>query len=741
MTNRHLLRAFLTSACLAAIAAPAWAQTAPQTDKAASTVGEVVVTAQKRKERLQDVPESVAVVNSQQLQNEQVNSIADLNRVTPSLEIEQASNQNPGGGGQIRGIGTQTFATGAVGSVGIVVDQVSQGNANINNLFDVSSIEVLKGPQGTLFGLTTSAGVINIVTNAPDPNRYTAAVHTELSENGVAGSDYGQQVVDAMVNLPLSPDSALRIAATANLRQGVDENALDGKLDQHDAYSVRAHYLWRPNDKLSINIIGDYTNSNDIGADFFTITAANPGDTAALAACGVTVKPGNNEYCSNRPETNPITQYGLSAQIDYDLGWATLTSITSSRRVINAPGDSDIFRFESNIPQIYTLGADGQSGLLTEEARIASPSGSTLEYTAGVFLSRYNQYAGGGGINVLVILPFPPFPHIYEEGPNAGPNVSDTDDSEAVFGQATWHVNDKFRFIFGARYTHETLDLSEVLKTTNAPDGFGAATENNLSGKVGVQYDFSKSAMAYATLSQGYKGPQLNDSNPLIPAQVINPELPTDVEVGLKNTLLDGNLITDLSLFYDHVKNYQGQQCLPVPTGLACGPVNYSAVNSEGVEFNVFGRPLPGLTINTGLLYNPVKYPSGTLASDGSGDLGGTQLGNAPLWKFTFSGEYAHSVMEGIDGYLAADAVYKSDVNLDNSLDPNLHYPAHWMIGGRVGVRTHDQRYGAAIFVRNLTDNHEPLLIFPTFPNAGDYGTYYGPQSFRLVGLSLDARF
>jgi len=741
MTHRHFIHLLLASVSLAAVAAPALAQTAPQGDKSASTVTEVVVTAQKRKEKLQDVPLSISVASQAQLQSQQVNDIADLSRITPSLEIQQASNQNPGGGGQIRGIGTQTFAIGAVGSVGIVVDQVSQGNANISNLFDVSRVEVLKGPQGTLFGLTTSAGVINIVTNAPDPSHFSAAVHAEISGRGDAGSDYGQQVLQAVVNIPTSSDSALRVAANTIVRQGVDQNVLTGSFTQHDSYGVRAHYLWSPNDRLSVNLIGDYTYSDDRGADFFTITSATPGDAAALAACGVTAKPGNYQYCSNRPETNPGSVYGVSGQIDYDLGGATLTSITSVRRTIGGTGqDTDIFRDENTQPQIYTLDATSQSSLLTEEARIASPTGAALEYTAGVFLSRSTLWSGGGGLNVEV---FPgPFPPFFPNGPNLGSNTKDTDQSQAVFGQATYHLTDQFRLIFGARYTHETLNLSQTDKNTLANSGFGSATEDNISEKVGVQYDVDKNMMAYATFSQGYKGPQLNVANPSVPAIIINPELPTDIEAGLKNTFFNGNIATDLSVFYDHVKNFQGQQCQPIVGGaLSCGPVNYSAVDSKGIEFNVFGRPLPGLTVNSGLIYNPVKYPGGTLAGDGSGDLGGTQLGNAPLWKFTLSGEYSHPIADSVDGYVSVDTVYKSDLNLDNSLDPNLHYPAHWIVGGRIGARTHDGRFGAAIFVRNLTDQHEPVLIFPNFPGTGDYGTYYAPQSFRLVGVSLDAKF
>ena len=198
------IRIALATTALAAFANPVAAQqttpaapvAAPQDSAAVDTAadaasGDIVVTAQRRAERVVDVPISITVASQAQLERQQVNTVNDLARIAPSLEIQQAPGQNTGGGGSLRGIGTQTFSAGAVASVGIVVDQVSQGNANISDLFDVGRIEVLKGPQGTLFGLTTSAGVINITTYAPDPSGFSARPRTELSNAGTLGSKFG----------------------------------------------------------------------------------------------------------------------------------------------------------------------------------------------------------------------------------------------------------------------------------------------------------------------------------------------------------------------------------------------------------------------------------------------------------------------------------------------------------------------------------------------------------------------
>ena len=161
---------------------------------------EVVVTAQKRSEKLQDVPVAVTVVSQEQLAAQHVYTIADLARTAPSLEMVQAFG-GPGGGGQIRGIGTKSLNTSAEGAVGIVVDGVPQGNVPGNNIYDIAQVEVLRGPQGTLFGLTSSAGVINMTTVAPDPSGFHATVHVDLSAKGTVGSKFGEETVLSLIHI------------------------------------------------------------------------------------------------------------------------------------------------------------------------------------------------------------------------------------------------------------------------------------------------------------------------------------------------------------------------------------------------------------------------------------------------------------------------------------------------------------------------------------------------------------
>lgn len=763
MTKTRIIA--LTGASLIGFAHPAFAQetAAPAAAPADQTTnGDIVVTAQRRSEQVTKVPISITVVNAAQLERQQVNTINDLNRVAPSLEIQAAPGQNTGGGGAIRGIGTQTFSQGAQASVGVVVDQVSQGNANIADLFDLARVEVLKGPQGTLFGLTTSAGVINITTNAPDPNKVEARFRTELSAAGVAGSRFGDQIVQGMVNVPLGGTAALRVSGNLNLRQGVDRNALTGKYNNIDRYGARARLLWRPTDSLTLNLIGDYTSGRTTGGgDFFTLVrAAGPneaffagldttGITARLASCGVTAKDGNRSYCSTDVPVAHDKSFGASFEADYDAGPLTLTSITAYR---GTRGDgrgpaSNIFRADPLILDINTGALVTRTNLLTQEFRVSSPSNQTFEYTVGAFYSHQTQYTGPQTFNITLHL----FPGVdIPAARNLGTSANVTDDSLAVFGQGTFHVTPALRLIAGGRFTGERLQLTgRNLGTLFAggADGYNFQQRYNsdvVSYRFGGQYDIAPHAMAYVTVSRGYKGGQIVlPSDPTVAPSILLAEIPTDYEAGVKTTLF-GGWVADLNVFYEKFRNFQAQQCLSnANTGsLVCSSTNIDGVKTRGAEINFFGRVTRNLTLNTGFIYTKATYPNGFLGTDGT-NIGGTQLAYAPKYKFTLSGEYEQRLSEDLKGFFGVDAVWKSRLRYEANSVSQSTYGPHWMVGGRIGVRSSNDRYSVSIFARNLFDQHEPILLQSGFPYNGgaNVGAIYGTQSFRQVGLQLEGRF
>lgn len=755
--------------CLAVLTIAGTSKAQEAGDSGRSRAGElqeIVITAQKRPEKWINVPETVQVVSRKQLADQRVYNIAALSETTPSLEMIQSFG-GPGGGGQIRGLGTQSFTNSAEGAVGIVVDGVAQGNVNISDLFDIQHIEVLEGPQGTLFGLTSSAGVINIVTNPPDPNRFAATLHFDYAHKGTAGSEFGQQTLQGAVNMPLSSHSALRIAGSLDDNQGIQHNSYTNTDDTADNYALRARYLWNISPQLTLNVIGDVQRTLQHGAQggaiaSFNYVYADPALTAELAACGITPGFGNQNRCANHPELASDTNFGFSAEVDYDFGAGTLSSISSFRRDESGPNSQDIQAVPQEIPQLWDVGVLTAAHQVSEELRAVSHKGATLAYTAGLYYIDYRTvgYSTGYGFS-HVLFPFPPF-----EVGSTFPLTDTSVKASAAYGQVTYHVTKQLGLIGGARYTHETV--SDYDSPLGLPQGSanntGAATlglsTNNLSGKVGVQYRINRAWTSYATVTKGYKGPQAQAATPSTPAVLIPAEIPLAYELGVKAITWNSRLALSAALFDTKDHNYQGQSCALAPFGpLVCVP-NSVDVTSKGVEISVHARPLPHWSLSGGYMYDKAVYPNGYMGENpnaltgptNSLPLGGLQLVGAPRHKLTFSTDY--SIPLGtVKAFVGTDAVYKSDLREGPSPDPRFVYPAHWIVGARVGIRAADGRWGVSLFGRDLTNAHEPLTLFggpafvppgvdPALPNGAVAGVsgWIGQQSLREVGLSVDVR-
>jgi iron complex outermembrane receptor protein len=722
---------------------------------------EIVVTSQKREEKLLDVPLAVTVVGQEQLANQFVYTIADLARTTPALEMIQAFG-GPGGGGQIRGIGTQSFTRTAEAAVGIVVDDVPQGNVNTNNIFDMERVEVLRGPQGTLFGLTSSAGVINMVTNPPDPTKVETIAHLDFSADGHVGSDFGRQTLHAVLNLPLNQESALRLSVTGDRLDGVQFNNLDHQNYVSKDYGIRARYLWKGSDNIQVNLIADFDkreqNYND---PQFTYVYANPALTAELAACGITPSFANQARCGNLPNDTSARNYGFSAKVDAGIGDLTLTSITAYRKNQVLPTNTDIQGLAAEFVQIFTLGATFSGRQFSQEFRLTSRADQTIEYVTGLFYSDYlaqSGYAPGGVDNVGTFQLGPTFVPFNQDGTT----TQTTTKAAAAYGQMTYHATEALGIILGARFTHEKLtdhaSANPYDPTSSVADG--ETSKSNLSGRLGVQYKINPLVTTYATAVRGYKGPQVTAATQGVPATVVAAEIPTAFEIGTKSSMLNGQLALDFNIFSTTVHDFQGQRCFIAPIGaLFCNGESIPSVKTQGAELNLFGRPVPGLSLNAGIIYDRARYPNGWTGYDpnnlngGTTDLSGQQLVGVSKTKFTFSGDYSLP-LGPVSGFLGMDTDFRSPVRLGPTGDSRFVYPAHWTTGARAGVKSPRDSWSIAMFVRNLSNAHEPVTMFggpsftppgvdPTAPNGYVNGVsgWTSPDSLREVGLSFDAKF
>ena len=751
----------LASTSLLAISNAAFAEGAAQSEpskmaakqaEAVVAVSEIVVTANRREERLQSVPVTLTVVGGEQLTRQNINTVEDLQRSAPALNLS-----GPAGYGaiSIRGIGNLSFARSSEGSVGVVVDGVSLANSSDTPplLFDIARAEVLEGPQGTLFGRNSSAGVINIVTNAPNPARFEAIAHADIgSRDNLIGR--------LAVNVPVSSNSALRITGSYDREPQDQRNLNDGTYNQHDGTAGRARFLWEPNDKLKINLGADYTQRTADGGVGWAVYSSSPSSllTARLAACGVTIGPDNEDGCSNPDFSETKISYGFSAQADYDLGGPTLTAITAYRGV-RAKSLNDV---DSTLADRYVQDTHDTSANFSQELRIGSPNSGAVQYGAGhYFFHRRAESVVGQIGQVLADLPLIgacPLPVSALCGLTFGQYrpLDTAATSYAAFGQTTISASDRLRFILGARVGHEVVradDRASVLEPgafaqlTPATAFSRDAADTYLSYRVGIQYDLSRDLMTFATYTRGYKGPAVNDgaSDTSVPL-IVRPEIPKSAEVGFKATLAQGRAAFNGSAFYTDVTNFQSQYWDSSIPAFVFG--NAPKLTSRGFTANLFGRPIDGLTANLGATYTDATYGAGYYVANYLNNIvsaDGKQLG-APKWKITASGEYEHPLTSSLDGFVQVDVVYHTKTFSNSANDPILAIDGSTIFGGRFGVRTQDGRYGLSIFARNLFNTFRPSYRFAT-PVAAQqldpaaFSQFSSPEAHRIVGVSLDAKY
>lgn len=717
---------------------------------------EIIVTAQKREQALQDVPLTITVVTAKQLDRQSITNVQDVQNAAPELNFIG----QPSSGYSIRGSGTSTFSRSAENNVLVVVDGVVLGQLTppTNSLFDLAQVEVLSGPQGMLFGKNASAGVVNIVTKSP---------RLDISEffGRLSAGEDGYIVGNAMANIPLGSTAALRITASHDRRNGITFNEFtDRRIDDFKNSAIRGRLLWEPSESLTFNLIADYEKQKGGNNAWTARISPNTSATSIggrLAACGVVPSPTNTEVCLDGEIRREIEGAGASLQADLDLGGHVLTSITAYRnykRDVNTDSDT------RPINALNRNEAFDDIKQWTQEVRLASSDSGPLTYVVGAFFYdyQYNSLTNQGG--TLGLLPFVA-------------TRSNTDDvvqkSYAIFGQAEFDVTDQITLIAGARQTWDKLDLTDgsfvnpALGVRFAP-AFSPATDtmfsrsvstNNFSFRLGAQFKPSKDVTFFATYSRGYKGPAINPSTSIAAApRVVKPEIPTNIEVGVKAVAMDGAVRADLSFFDMVSKNFQAQTTVVDGGGITRFVfANASKLNFRGAQLNVALTPARGFNINWGVLYNKATYGdfivqcnapylTGCAFAPGTTtnviNAKGRQLAGAPKWKVTLGASYETDISQSLVGFIDSNIAFRSRIYSSATPDPNLVIQSYDLVDGRIGVRTNDDRYQLSIFAKNLFDKRAAGLLFrdPLSP-TGNYMQSFVSNAVRTIGATFEVRF
>lgn len=713
---------------------------------------EIVVTATKRVQSLQDVPIAVNAFNADTIEVAGINNAGDLAILTPALNINV--NTNPFAARMIiRGVGTAQTDPALEPSVGLFIDGVYLGRTGLgmSDLTDIERIEVLQGPQGTLYGKNTNAGAISVITKKPN---------FEESEGYVEASvgNYSMNKLTASASGPLTQNLAYRLSGNINQRDGYYDNSAGVDFNDADDWNIQGKLQWEPTESLSILLSGSRVERDTTccGADAVQTESVNN----ELVAQGLS--PDSNDPYDYNVQSNADNRFAmesdlLSMTIDYDAGWGAIKSITAwndySYRVDQDPDRSEL--------DILTLSNDKFSGdSFSQELRFTASPTDNVDYMLGAFYLEQNTKRGGDepfvfiGDDIITIgsqqdLPFPlPFNFLVQPGDSLTVDMNQDAETIAFFGQGTWHIGDQWHITGGLRWSDEEKksDLfSQTYSTAFSNQILGASfldsvstpidatlerSSDNVDWMLSAVLDISDDSMVYASAGTGTKSGGFQTVNGTADDREFDDEDTTTYELGIKSTLLDARLRINAAAFYSEIENFQAQRQLE--TGLGTYVSNEAKVETSGVDFQVEAAPMPNLVLSAGLLYmhkyqitdGPEKGADLPFTAEFSGTVAATlvfPLGDGGIyWRTDYSYMDNHTTN-------VASATQLRDEDYDNR---NL-------INSKVGWR--NDSWNVSVWGKNLSDDKYAMQTVLPFLVSGMEAYFLAPP--RTFGATVRYTF
>ncbi|MFT6956814.1 MAG: iron complex outermembrane receptor protein [Halieaceae bacterium] len=718
----------------------------------ANALEEIIVTASKRSQSLQDVPMAITAFNEQLIRQAGIDNADDLAILTPSLTIS-TGNQPFTASFRIRGIGTSQDDIALEPSVGIFVDDVflSRSGLSMSDLTDIERIEVLQGPQGTLYGKNTNAGAIGIFTQDPNLEEFEGYVDTSIG-------NYDLTKLTLTASSPVNESLAYRISATINKRDGYFDNGAGDDLNSASDWNVLAKLLYAPSDDLRILIKGSHVNRDAkcCAADSTQDVSVNK----ELAARGLATNKNNpfdHEVAVNVDNNFENTVDSLSVVIDYDQNWGSIKSITAWGQA-DGSASYDVDRSQLDVMSSVDATSDGVD--FSQELRFSSPTEGSLDYQLGMFYFMGTTTGGDGSPFVFVgedfislanqqpaiaaLLPVgvPNIAFIAQPGDSISADVELETQTFAIFGQSTWHISERWRMTGGLRWTNERKDadiltridstavsaqlagLSFLNAVTTPVDSAFSRNTRDVNWLLNTSFDLLHDTMIYARVATGSKSGGFNTVNGTPEQRAFEDETTGSYELGVKSTLLDGRLRINAAAFYTEIDDYQYQQAQEL--GLGTFVSSLPAVETSGLDLNLQAQALPNLTLTSGLLYMH-KYEI-TEGSQKGDDLPLTAQYNANVsatWVFPLA-----------DGgiYVRADYSYMSDHLTNEAANPrNKDYQDRSLVNTKLGWR--NDHWDISFWGKNLSNNQYAARTAVTFPITTMDAYFLAPP--RTYGASL----
>ena len=699
---------------------------APQTFAQGSgpnALEEIVVTAQRREQSLQDVAISVSAVSGDLLTLRNENEVVELTKLFPNLGFNDSSSDS-GRTISIRGVGRLTNNSGLEQSVGTVVDGVAQGvvASSLLDLSDLARVELLRGPQGMLFGKNASAGVLNITTNNPT---------SEFEGNiGLSYADENEIKINGVVSGPIAGEKVLgRIAAYSSQRDTFIENIYPGGEDHHDRdqWGVRAKIQFLPTDNLDILLSYNHVKSDNVCCTS-PIAGMTPGWQARFP--NTPIGSDVDKIQDNQESYNKTDFKQFAAEINYHLGDYTLTSVTSYGETDTS---SEYVTFGYPISLVPNNESIFEIDQFTQEVRLTLPAGENIEYVAGLYFYKLEQDFSSLTVIDLQAAGFVPFP-FFSSATSEGSFESQ---SYAPFGQLTYKISDDFRLSFGGRYDVYEVDVDMFIGArpgTLPSAGVGARVadvkDENFSWRVIGEYNPADDILLFASVSEGYKGPGVNtDTSGLGRDPILEPEIPTSVELGIKSEWLDNRLRVNATLFYSEFEDFQAEvlDSTTIPPGFVL--TNAGDLETQGAEIEVVAQITPQFLLSGFIAYNDATfsdYPGaacydGQTEADGcvtdafrnrSQDLTGKKLRQAPEWSYAIGMEY-HSSLGNLpfDGFVRGDYYWRDEAQGMVVNDPGTVIDSYGIADLTFGIQDEAGRYSVQLFVKNVFDKYYEVQV------------------------------
>jgi iron complex outermembrane receptor protein len=744
-------RAALASTALAGLVftVPAHAQ-----DSSAPSVDEVVVTAQKRAEKLQDVPVAVSALSGSQLAHQRMTKVDDIVSFAPSLQV-----QSPGGDGlpifSLRGVSMADFSPNQNGPVATYFDEVYKGASALLGvaMYDLERVEVLRGPQGTLYGKNTTGGAVNIISKRP--------TFENAGNLSVGYGNFDHWEASGAINAAPSDQVATRLAFTAEKADGWMKNLTPGaskRLYASDAYAARLSVLARPTDtaEFILRVSGSYQDPINYGVKSEPEDALGIGGEVYNQFGRPGYFPtglGQYEVENNKTARRKLRNWSASLTGNIELpNHLTVTSVSSwdwGKSFI--PEDSD----GSPNPALevdYTA----RARQIAEDLRLTSNFSGPFNFIVGGYLGRERIYNattlsfftdidvdGNGRVDTQDCLAN------FFLACRYGNSFTQVKTSAAAYTDLKYALTDQLTLRGGLRYTHDKgrlegyqsqvqdvngVVLGDVITPADlAAAGVDRFGKNNLSGKIGLDYKTAAGQLYYVSASRGYRGNAFNAQAIFDPSEatVVKPETLTDFEGGAKLAMFDRRLILNLAAFY---YDYKNTQFLNLDNGLQ-KLVNVPKAQIYGGEIELSARPTQALSLRAGLGLLHSEIREGALNGQ---NLRGNPLPSSPKVSLSLGADWTLAELSAGTISLHADGKVTSKQYFDVFQNKAQSQKAYGLLNGSLGFETADHRWGASVWAKNLLDQFYYSYRVSLDTTASNYEHPGAPRTF---GATLDYAF